>query len=46
MKLDPIYLSEEASIEVLSAGGNFCTRIVSRSTEFSQQNQEIWKSRI
>jgi len=29
MKFDPIYLSEEASLGVLSVDGNFCTRILS-----------------
>ncbi len=28
MKFDPIYLSEEASLGVLSVDGNFCTRII------------------
>jgi hypothetical protein len=39
-QFDPIYLSEEASLGVLSIDGNLCMGIVSRSTELSQENSE------
>ena len=46
MKDDPVYLSEEASLGVLSVDGNFCTGIVARYTKLSQENQEKRNSEI
>lgn len=41
MNFDPIYLSEEASLGVLSADGNFCTRIVAGCTKLSQEKRNL-----
>jgi len=37
MKFDPFYLSEEASLGVLSADGNFCMGIIARYNKSSKE---------